>query len=126
MAGRFLNIVFTDETMREGMQIESADIPIESKVELLNKLSETGLPNRYYLAPEDVRVPLRPSTTRMRCPYKGESSYWNLALPDGTEIDDGAWSYPDPLPESARIAGRLSFVDGPDSRVTIEVDGRPA
>ena len=45
MAGGFPNIVFTDETMREGMQIESADIPIESKVELLNKLSETGLPN---------------------------------------------------------------------------------
>ena len=45
MAGGFPKIVFTDETMREGMQIESADIPIESKVELLNKLSQTGLPN---------------------------------------------------------------------------------
>jgi hydroxymethylglutaryl-CoA lyase len=45
MAGGFPKIVFTDETMREGMQIESADIPVESKVELLNKLSQTGLPN---------------------------------------------------------------------------------
>jgi hydroxymethylglutaryl-CoA lyase len=32
-----------DETMREGMQIESADIPVETKVELLNLLGESGL-----------------------------------------------------------------------------------
>lgn len=32
-----------DETMREGMQIESADIPTAEKVRLINKLSETGL-----------------------------------------------------------------------------------
>src|SRR5215218_7920830 len=45
MAGRYPNIVFTDETLREGMQIEDANIPIEQKAELLNKLSETGLKN---------------------------------------------------------------------------------
>jgi hydroxymethylglutaryl-CoA lyase len=32
-----------DETMREGMQIESADIPVETKIELLNMLGESGL-----------------------------------------------------------------------------------
>lgn len=32
-----------DETMREGMQIESVDIPIATKVRLLDALSQTGL-----------------------------------------------------------------------------------
>ncbi len=34
-------------------------------------LSETGLPNRYYLPRKDVRVGLLPSETSMVCPYKG-------------------------------------------------------
>jgi len=36
-------IVHTEEGMREGMQIESADIPVADKIALLNALSETGL-----------------------------------------------------------------------------------
>ena len=36
-------IVHTEEGMREGMQIESADIPVEDKIKLLDALSETGL-----------------------------------------------------------------------------------
>jgi hydroxymethylglutaryl-CoA lyase len=44
MAG-YPRIVYTEEVMREGMQIESAAIPVEDKVELLNALSETGLKN---------------------------------------------------------------------------------
>lgn len=36
-------IEFTEEAMREGMQIESAEIPVQAKIELLDALSETGL-----------------------------------------------------------------------------------
>lgn len=36
-------VVIVEEGMREGMQIESADIPVEAKIELLNALSRTGL-----------------------------------------------------------------------------------
>jgi len=45
MANNYPNIIFTEEVMREGMQIESASIPSEDKVELLNALSQTGLQN---------------------------------------------------------------------------------
>ena len=38
------------------------------------------LPVRAYLPPEDVRVPLRPSHTRTRCPSKGEAAYWSVDL----------------------------------------------
>ncbi|MFD2399669.1 citramalate synthase [Prauserella oleivorans] len=36
-------VVVVEEGMREGMQIESADIPVEAKIELLDALSATGL-----------------------------------------------------------------------------------
>ena len=36
-------IIHTEESMREGMQIESADISVDDKVKLLEALSETGL-----------------------------------------------------------------------------------
>ncbi|MDN5749457.1 MAG: DUF427 domain-containing protein [Pseudonocardia sp.] len=87
------------------------------------RLDETGLPPRWYLSPDDVRVPLEPSGTSQRCPYKGRSSYWSIRLADGREITDAVWGYPDPLPESSRIAGRLSF-DHDDLRTL--VDGEPA
>ena len=38
-------IIHTEEGMREGMQIESANIPVEDKIKLLDALSETGLKN---------------------------------------------------------------------------------
>ncbi len=41
-------------------------------------LFETGLPVRYYIPREDVRMDLlTPSPTRTQCAYKGEASYWS-------------------------------------------------
>ncbi len=36
------SVVITDDTMREGLQIESADIPVDAKLRLLDALGETG------------------------------------------------------------------------------------
>lgn len=41
--GNYPEVKFTDSTMREGLQIESPDIPVDEKVRLLNAISETGL-----------------------------------------------------------------------------------
>jgi hydroxymethylglutaryl-CoA lyase len=38
-------VVIVEEGMREGMQIESVDIPTEAKIALLDALSATGLKN---------------------------------------------------------------------------------
>jgi uncharacterized protein (DUF427 family) len=86
-------------------------------------LFETGLPVRYYLPPEDVRLDLMtPSGTHTLCAYKGEASYHSAP---GAE--DVAWLYPDPLPDNAEIRGHVAFFN---ERVDIEVDselvGRPA
>jgi uncharacterized protein (DUF427 family) len=69
---------------------------------------ETGLPTRYYLPVEDVRMDLLAATaTTSVCPYKGQASYWRLAG-DAAERDV-AWAYQTPIPEIPRIAGLVSF-----------------
>lgn len=85
-------------------------------------LSETGLANRYYVPPEDVRLELlEPSATHTVCPYKGTASYRSLrrspAGGDGV-IADAGWSYPEPLDGARAITGHLCFVaDGVETRV---------
>ena len=48
-------------------------------------LFETGLPTRYYLPPEDVRLDLlTPIDLRTSCPYKGTvSDYWDVTVGAG-------------------------------------------
>ena len=83
-------------------------------------LFETELPARFYLPSEDVKMDLLiPSETKTDCPYKGTASYWSVqAGPD--LVEDIVWSYPDPVAESAKIAGLLCFYN---ERVDIKVDG---
>lgn len=45
MSGTHPRVVIVEEGMREGMQIESADIPVADKIRLLDALSATGLAN---------------------------------------------------------------------------------
>jgi uncharacterized protein (DUF427 family) len=79
-------------------------------------LFETGLPVRYYLPPEDVRLDLLTRTdTHTLCAYKGQASYYSA----GGE-DDVAWFYPDPLPDSAEIRDQIAFLN---ERVDVDVDG---
>lgn len=81
-------------------------------------LSETGMPNRFYLPEADIRTDLLVgSTTGSHCPYKGDASYWSMA--DGS-ADDVAWGYPDPLDDAVRVAGHRCFLG---DTVTTEVDG---
>ncbi|GAA2737460.1 DUF427 domain-containing protein [Actinocorallia aurantiaca] len=43
---------------------------------------------------------------RSVCPFKGEAVYWRVAGGDG---DGVAWSYPEPFPQVARLAGYVAF-----------------
>ena len=83
-------------------------------------LFETGLPVRYYLPKLDVRQDLLiPTTTRTRCPYKGEAVYWS-AQAEGELLQDIAWSYPAPIPEAAKIENLIAFFN---EKVDLIVDG---
>jgi len=83
-------------------------------------LFETGLPTRYYIPPEDIRMEkLVPSDTKTQCPYKGVASYWSVDA-GGERVEDLIWSYQEPIPEASKIKSHLCFFD---ERVDLEVDG---
>jgi len=83
-------------------------------------LFETSLPPRWYIPPEDVRADaLSDSETRTGCAYKGFASYHTVRA-GGELAEDLAWSYPDPRPEAARVAGYLAFFN---ERADVYVDG---
>lgn len=73
-------------------------------------LDETGLPTRYYLPRDDVRTDLRKTAHTSTCPFKGEASYWTVEA-GGRVYENVAWSYEDPIPAAAGIAGLVSFYD---------------
>jgi uncharacterized protein (DUF427 family) len=84
-------------------------------------LSETGLPNRFYIPAEDVRQDLlEPSELHTVCAYKGTASYWSVHAGD-RKLTDAVWSYPQAGGDSAAISGYLAFRH---DDLTIEV-GQP-
>jgi len=58
---------------------------------------------------------LAPSDRATHCPWKGRAAYWTPHAGDQT-LENGAWAYPEPLPELAAIAGYVSFHEA----VTVE------
>ncbi len=83
-------------------------------------LFESNLPPRWYLPLSDVRAALIPSDTVTHCPYKGESHYHSVEVPDGEDGTDLAWFYSDPLDEVRRIKDLVCFYN---EKVDIELDG---
>ncbi|MDG5484151.1 DUF427 domain-containing protein [Mycolicibacterium gadium] len=80
---------------------------------------ETALEPRLYVAPSLVRTELlRRSETSSYCNYKGYATYWS-AVRSGEVLDDVAWSYEEPLPESLSIKGFFSFDPG---KLDVEAD----
>ena len=76
------------------------------------RLLETSHPPTYYLPPEDVkREFLLPSARRSVCEWKGQAAYWSVKVGERVAAD-AAWSYPEPLPEQARIRDHIAFYAG--------------
>jgi uncharacterized protein (DUF427 family) len=66
-------------------------------------LDETGLPTRYYLPREDVRMNLlTPSDTTSHCPFKGDATYFSAP-----GADDAFWVYESPSEEDALPIARM-------------------
>jgi uncharacterized protein (DUF427 family) len=89
------------EVVVNGTLVAESDRPV--------LLDETGLPTRYYLPREDIRIDLlRPTSFETTCPFKGQASYWTLLL--GDEAFDGiVWSYETPNEGAEPIAGLMCF-----------------
>jgi uncharacterized protein (DUF427 family) len=95
-----------------GVKVAETDQPV--------LLEETGLPTRYYLPREHVRLDLlRATTSETTCPFKGQASYWSVEA-DGEVHDDLVWSYESPIPQAEGVKGLLCFYN---ERVDLVVDG---
>ena len=87
-------------------------------------LFETGLPTRYYIPPDDLRMEfLEPSRKVTTCPYKGNASYWSVRV-GARVIEDAAWAYMEPLPDCPRIKAHVAFY--PEKVDQLEVEGGAA
>ncbi len=88
-------------------------------------LFETGLPTRYYLPPQDVRLDLlTQSPTVTQCPYKGIATTWSAKVAGKTH-EDIAWSYPFPIPEIPKIENLICFYNENVDEVRIDGETEP-
>ncbi len=108
------------DSLRSGrrLRVEAGGVTLVDTTETL-AVFETALEPRLYVHPRLVRTELlERSDTRTYCPYKGTATYWSARIGDHVH-EDVAWSYEDPLPESAPLGRFLSF---DEARVTVEHD----
>ena len=82
---------------------------------------ETSHPPSYYIPPTAIASEyLHPTARRSMCEWKGAATYFDVILP-GQTFRDVAWSYPNPTPAFASLAGHLAFYAAPFD--TVLVDG---
>ncbi|AKS36080.1 DUF427 domain-containing protein [Mycolicibacterium goodii] len=72
-------------------------------------LQEASYPPVQYIPLADVDpAVLSRSTTTTYCPYKGEAGYYSVESAAGS-VQDVIWTYEQPYPAVAEIAGRVAF-----------------
>jgi uncharacterized protein (DUF427 family) len=80
---------------------------------------ETGLPARWYLPREDVRVELEPSDLQTVCAYKGYASYFSARTAGGLR-ENLVWTYREPRRDAEPVQDLVCFFN---EHTDIEVDG---
>jgi uncharacterized protein (DUF427 family) len=85
-------------------------------------LQESNYPIVQYIPFDDVVQALLSRTdTSTYCPYKGEASYYSVTTAAGDTVEDVIWTYEQPYPAVAAIAGHVAFY--PDKAdVSVERD----
>jgi uncharacterized protein (DUF427 family) len=92
---RHIQVIFAGETIADTRRA-------------IRVLETSGAPV-YYIPPEDIRLDLlTPTGRRTHCEWKGTAAYVTLTVGDRS-IPNAAWSYPEPTPPFAAIAGYLAF-----------------
>jgi uncharacterized protein (DUF427 family) len=73
-------------------------------------LQESTYPAVQYIPLDDVDQKLLSRTdTTTYCPYKGDAGYFRVTTTAGTTVDDAIWTYEQPYPAVAAIAGHVAF-----------------
>jgi uncharacterized protein (DUF427 family) len=72
-------------------------------------LREAGYRPVHYIPRADVAMDrLKPTPHASYCPYKGDANYFSIIV-GGNTADNAVWSYQQPFPAMAEIAGYLAF-----------------
>jgi uncharacterized protein (DUF427 family) len=73
-------------------------------------LQESTYPAVQYIPMADLdQSVLRRTGTSTYCPFKGDASYYSVETPDGQIVEDVIWTYEQPHPAVAEIAGHVAF-----------------
>jgi uncharacterized protein (DUF427 family) len=74
------------------------------------ELREATLPAVQYIPLADVvQDRLTRTDTATHCPFKGDASYYSVTTSSGDTVDDVIWTYEQPYPAVAAIAGHVAF-----------------
>jgi uncharacterized protein (DUF427 family) len=73
-------------------------------------LQESTYPAVQYIPLSDLaQSMLQSSDTTTYCPFKGDASYYDVTTPAGETVQDAIWTYEQPYPAVADIAGHVAF-----------------
>ena len=73
-------------------------------------LQESTYPAVQYIPIADVlQTALTSSGTTTYCPYKGDAAYYHVTTGSGDTVEDAIWTYVQPYPAVADIAGHVAF-----------------
>ena len=99
-------IVFEPSPRRVRVMAGGETVADSTEMRLLH---EPGHLPIYYFPRGDVAMDLlQESDHDTHCPWKGVARYWSVAA-GGKTVENVAWSYDDPYPQVAEIAGYISF-----------------
>jgi uncharacterized protein (DUF427 family) len=74
------------------------------------ELQEATLAAVQYIPFSDVvQDVLTRTETSTYCPFKGDASYYSVTTAAGETVDDVIWTYEEPYPAVAEIAGHVAF-----------------
>ena len=80
-----------------------------SGVVLAKAIEVIEVENNLYFPRKGVRMDLLSATsTRTRCPWKGEATYYTITVGDEVLVD-AAWSYEAPRSRGRAISGYVAF-----------------
>ncbi len=93
------------------VRVETPDGRVLAESTSAIQVLETSHPPGWYLPRADVDMGLlrRSDGRGTVCEWKGRATYWDLVLPDGEVRPQVGWSYEEPAPAFAVIAGHLTF-----------------
>jgi uncharacterized protein (DUF427 family) len=74
------------------------------------ELREATIPGVQYIPLDDVVADrLTRTDTVTYCPFKGDASYYSVTTSAGDTVSDAIWTYEQPYPAVAQIAGHVAF-----------------